>query len=162
MNILNWKLNDLNKLDSKTRKLLTMCRMHLLKAAVNRLYLPRSEGGRGLIQIQLTYKIVTVGLEAYLRESKDEMMKLVKVEHGKKKKLYSVTKEAPKFCQELEIDQTEYFETDSVTNKAKNVKNIVRKQGKEQIRIRWEQKPLHGRYLKKLKRPDIDETETHK
>ena len=109
MNILNWKINELKKLNSKTRKLLTMCRMHLPKADVNRLYLPKSEGGRGLIQIQLTYKIVTVGLEAYLRESKDEMMKLVKVKHEKKKKLYSVTKEAPKFCQELEIDQTEYL-----------------------------------------------------
>ena len=161
MNILNWKINDLKRLDTKTRKLLTMYRMHHPKADVDRLYLPRSEGGRGLMQIELTFKIVTVGLETYLRESKDEMMKLV-LEHEKKKKLYSVTKEATKFCRELEVDQPGHRETDSVTNKAKEVKNIVKKQGKEQIRIRWEQKPLHGQYLKRLKRPDVDETETHK
>ena len=96
MNILNWKINNLKKLDMKTRKLLTMYRMHHPKADVDRLYLPRSEGGRGLIKIELTFKIVTVGLETYLRENKDEMMKLV-LEHEKKKKLYSVTKEATKF-----------------------------------------------------------------
>ena len=63
MNILNWKINDLKRLDTKTRKLLTMYIMHHPKADVDRLYLPRSEGGRGLIQIELTYKIETVGLK---------------------------------------------------------------------------------------------------
>ena len=89
------------------------------------------------------------------------MMKL-DLEHEKKKKLYSVAKEATKFCRELEVDQPGHRETDSTTNKAKEVKNIVKKQGKEQIRIIWEQKPLHGQYLKRLKRPDVNETETHK
>ena len=88
------------------------------------------------MQIELTFKIVTVCLQTYLRESKDEMMKLV-LEHEKKKKLYYVTKEATRFCRELEVDQQGHRETDSVTNKAKEVKNIVKKQGKEQIRIRW-------------------------
>ena len=126
MNVINWQMNDIKKLDTKTRKLLTMYRMHHPKADVDRLYLPRSEGGRGLIQIELTYKITTAGLEAYLRENKDSMMKLV-LEHEKKKKLYSVTKEATKFLQELGIDQTQYKETDSVTKKAKEIKNLVKK-----------------------------------
>ena len=130
MNVINWQMNDIKKLDTKTRKLLTMYRMHHPKADVDRLYLPRSEGGRGLIQIELTYKITTAGLETYLRENKDSMMKLV-LEHEKKKKLYSVTKEATKFLQELGIDQTQYKETDSVTKKAKEIKNLVKKQGKE-------------------------------
>ena len=63
MNIFNWQINDIKKLDIKTRKFLTMYRMHHPKADVDRLYLPRSEVGRGLIQIELTYKIATVGLE---------------------------------------------------------------------------------------------------
>ena len=83
----------------------------------------------GLIQIELAFKIVTVGLEKYLRESKGEMMKLI-LEHGKKKKLYSVTKGATKFCQELGVDQPGHKETDSVTNKAKEVKNIVKNKEK--------------------------------
>ena len=161
MNIINWQINDIKKLVTKTRKFLTMYGIHHPKTDVDRLYLPRNEGGRGLIQIELTYKITTAGLETYLRESNDRMMKLV-LEHEKKKKLYSVTKEAAKFRQELGIDQTEHKETDSVTTKDKKVKELVKKHGKEQIQIRWEQKPLHGQYLKRVKRPDIDETETNK
>ena len=38
----------------------------------------------------------------------------------------------------------------------------MKKQGKEHIRIRWEQKPLHGQYLKRVKSPDVDEMEAHK
>ena len=106
MNIVNWQINDIKKLETKTRKFLTMYRMHHPKADVDRLYLPRNEGGRGLIQIKLTYKITTAGLETYLRENKDRIMKLV-LEYEKKKKLYSVTKEAARFRQELGTDQTE-------------------------------------------------------
>ena len=161
MNVINYQMTDIKKLDTKTRKLLTMYRMHHPKADVDQLYLPRSEGGRGLIKIELTYTITAAGLETYLRESKDSMMKLV-LEHEKKKKLYSVTKEATKFLQELGIDKTQHKETDSVTKKAKEIKNLVKKLGKEQVRIRWEQKPLHGQYLKRVKRPDVDEMETYK
>ena len=53
------------------------------------------------------------------------MMKLV-LEHEWKKKLYSVVKEAIKFRQELEIDQTQHKETDSITKKAKETKNLVK------------------------------------
>jgi len=87
-------------------------------------------------------------------------MKLV-LDH-EKKKLYSVTKEANNFRQELGINKAQYKETDSVTKKAKEIKNLVKKQGKEQTWIRWEQKPLHCQYLKRMKRPDFDQMETHK
>ena len=106
-----------------------MYRMHHPKADVDRLYLTRSEGGRGLIQAELTYKITAAGLETYLKESKDNMMKLV-LEQEREKKLYSVVKEATKFRQELEIDQTQHKETDSVTKKAKETKNLVKSKEK--------------------------------
>lgn len=65
--------------------------MHHSKADVNRLCLLREEGRRGLVQIELTYKVTTAGLETYLRVSKDRMMKLF-LENERKKKLYSVAK----------------------------------------------------------------------
>ena len=120
--------------------------MHHQKADIDRLYLPRSEGGRGLIQIELTYTVTTVGLETYLKESKDAMMKLI-LENEKKKRLYSVVNEAVKVFQELGIDRTELKETDSVIKKAKKANDQVKERGKQQMRIRWEQKPLHGQFL---------------
>ena len=46
--IINCSLTEIKKVDTKIRKLLTMHRMHYPKSDVNRLYLPRKEGGRGL------------------------------------------------------------------------------------------------------------------
>ena len=46
--IINWSLTEIKKVDIKIRKLLTMYLMHHPKSDVNRLYLPRKEGGRGL------------------------------------------------------------------------------------------------------------------
>ena len=53
--IINWTLQELAKLDTKTRKFLTMYKMyHPNKSDMDRLYLPRTEGGRGLIQLELS------------------------------------------------------------------------------------------------------------
>ena len=43
------------KLDTKVRKFLTMYKMHHPKSDVDRLYLPRMEGGRGLLQLELSH-----------------------------------------------------------------------------------------------------------
>jgi hypothetical protein len=47
--IIKWKLEQIYR---KTRKILTMYKMHHPKADVNRLYVKRKEGGRGLAQIE--------------------------------------------------------------------------------------------------------------
>ena len=36
--------------------------MHHPKADVDRLYIPRKAGGRGLVQLEITYKTTTIGL----------------------------------------------------------------------------------------------------
>ena len=62
-NIINWKMSEIKSLNTKTRKLLTIHRMHHPKADVNRIYLPRRIGGRGLTKLETAYKSLTVGLE---------------------------------------------------------------------------------------------------
>ena len=59
-NIINWTLQELAKLDTKTRKFLTMYKIHHPKSDVDRLHLPRTEGDRGLIQLKLSYKSTTL------------------------------------------------------------------------------------------------------
>ena len=75
-NIINWTVEDLKKLDRKTRKLLTMGKMHHPKADKDRLYLPRKSGGRGLIQIERTFKTTTIGLNAYINSTRDKVLAL--------------------------------------------------------------------------------------
>ena len=66
------------------------------KADVYRLYLPRAKGGRGLTQVELTYKTTTISLAAYLKSTNDPLLHLVQ-QHENEKKFYSIPKEAAKF-----------------------------------------------------------------
>ena len=85
-NIINWTLQELVKLESKTRKFLTTYKIHHPKSDVGRLYLPRTEGGRGLIQLELSYKSTTVGLDKCLQETQDTLLHFVK-DHDDRKSL---------------------------------------------------------------------------
>ena len=110
-NIINWNLNEIKRLDAKIRKQLTINRMHHPKADVDRLYIPRQKGERGLIQlelsyktsnIELSYKTSTIELDKYLKKTNDWMLKLVS-QHENSKKSHSITKESEtypgtKFC----------------------------------------------------------------
>ena len=53
--IINWRTEDIKKIDSKTRKILTMYKVHHQKADIDRLYVKR-KGGRGLVQVEAAYK----------------------------------------------------------------------------------------------------------
>ena len=44
--IIKWKIEEIRKIDRKTRKMLTIYKMHYSKADINRLYVKRKEGGR--------------------------------------------------------------------------------------------------------------------
>lgn len=77
-NIINWKMEELMKLDRKTRKFLTMAKMHHPKADVDRLYIPRKAGGRGLVQLEITYKTTTIGLNTYLNNKDDYLLKIAR------------------------------------------------------------------------------------
>ena len=69
--IINWILQHLGRINTKIRKLLTCYKMHYPKADKDQLYLPRCEGGRCLIQTELTYKTTAIGLHKYLQTTKD-------------------------------------------------------------------------------------------
>ena len=65
-------------MDVNLRKLITSHRMHQLRADVERLYVKRENGGRGLIQLELIYKTTTIGLKENLDTTTDWMRQLVK------------------------------------------------------------------------------------
>ena len=129
-NIINWKLSDIRRMDAKTRKILTTAKMHHPKSDVNRLYLPRSSGGRGLVQLELFLKTTTIELNAYLTRNDDPLLQIVKY-HEQRKKIYSVTKEAAKFCQELGIPEISKDETEGITAYAKRVKKMAKDHGQQ-------------------------------
>ena len=84
-NILYWTMPETKRLDVKVRKLLTINKMHHPEADVDRMYIRRSDGGKGLLQLELMYKTITIGLKKYLDSTQDWMQQLVN-RHDKTKK----------------------------------------------------------------------------
>ena len=153
--IINWQLNDIKRMDVKTRKLFTINRMHHPKADVDRLYLPRKQGGRGLSQLELSFKISSISLNEYLRINNDWMLKLV-LKHESSKKLYSIVKNSIKYSTELNTNNEQLNHNEEPTKRAKYLIKLGKTNGLDALKAKWESKPLHGRYPLRTKDADVD------
>ena len=76
--ILTWNVEELKELDRKTRKLLTMHKGLHPKSDVDRLYLSRKDGGRGLMSCEHVIRSEENNLGWYLKQSKEGLLQGVK------------------------------------------------------------------------------------
>lgn len=74
------------------------------KADIDRLYLPKKEDERGLIQRDLAYKAAIIGLQKYLSKTNNWMM-ILEREHESQKMLLSINKDVGKYRAELKITE---------------------------------------------------------
>ena len=75
--ILDWRKHELKAMDVKTRKILTMKGVFHRKSNVDRLYLKRNCGGRGLISVAECVRKEELGLNEYVRSSDEWMLQVV-------------------------------------------------------------------------------------
>ena len=69
--ILDWTIQEIRNIDIKIRKVLSMTGNFHINSDVDCLYIPRSEGERGLKAIQTTYECGIVSLKHHLTRIKD-------------------------------------------------------------------------------------------
>ena len=69
----SWRKSELQAIDWKTRKFFTIYRALYAKSDVDRLYIPRKEGGRGLISIEDCVELAIRGLEVYVHRSEERL-----------------------------------------------------------------------------------------
>ena len=74
----NWHQEELQKLDRKTRKLLTIHGQHHPKADVDRLYVPRKQGGRGLMQLEAAHAVEITELAEYVDRKEGPLIQVVR------------------------------------------------------------------------------------
>ena len=72
--ILDWRVQELKDIDIKTRKILTMNGIFHKKGNVDRLYLGRDKGGRGLISVEDCIRMEEQNLRNYLRKNIEVLM----------------------------------------------------------------------------------------
>ena len=90
--IINWKVDELKIMDRTTRKTLTMYGVLYPKSVIDRLYLKRKHGGRGLISFETCVRSEENNMGLYVRESNEMLLTglkkvgIVKTEIHMKKK----------------------------------------------------------------------------
>ena len=79
--IIDWPQREIDELDVKTRKILTMHKLIYRNQCMDRIYLPRREGGMGLIEINDVYRNTIINLDHYLQTTKDDHLQKVRSHH---------------------------------------------------------------------------------
>ena len=80
-----------------------MYKIHHSKADTDRLYVKRKEGGRGLVQIEATYKAEIINIAEYLNTNykEDQFVHIVKSHESTQPNMNSIIKTAAKITEEL-------------------------------------------------------------
>ena len=76
--IVKWHQEELQTLERKKRKLLTIHRQHRPKADVDCLYVPRKQGGRGLMQLEAVHAVEISELVEYVDRKEDPLAQVVR------------------------------------------------------------------------------------
>jgi len=71
-------IKELQKLDRKTRKLLITHGQHHPKSDIDCLYVPRKQGGRGLMQLEEAYAAEITKLVEYVYSKEDPLIQIVR------------------------------------------------------------------------------------
>jgi len=114
--IINWHQEELQKLDRKTRKLLTIHGQHHPKADVDRLYVSREQGGRGLMQLEAAHAV--------------EIAKLVECGDRKEDPLIQVVRTHQHNTDSAMLQTATYLKTE-VQRETRNMKDSIAEETKE-------------------------------
>ena len=83
--------------------MLTMYKVHHPKADIDRLYVKKKEGGRGLVPVEAAYKAEIINIAEYLiaNYKEDQFVNIVKNHESTQPNMNSVLKLATKIIEEL-------------------------------------------------------------
>ncbi|KAL1448319.1 hypothetical protein WDU94_012418 [Cyamophila willieti] len=126
--IINWTKTDLQKVNRKVRTIMTQYRSHHPQSAVERLYLPRHMGGRGLID-----------LEAQHAKEVDRLHKYF-------------TKQNSPF--HIQLKSEDKYTPLKLSNSTHTIMPYI---NKETLKNNWKSGPLKGKYAKNLEDENVDQ-----
>lgn len=150
----------MSKLDVKVRGTLKQGENHHVNASVDCLYLPRSEGGRGLVSVELAWESECVVTAIYLLQSQDPQVKgAVRLRRQLMHMGLESRFDKPRYVSnkyDLEVD----FETpwDRSGPSAAQVLAQLKSAQLERIRLRLREKTIHGVYAVQI----TDQKATHR
>lgn len=130
--VIGWSRTEIDELSTKIRTTLTKFGVHHPHASVNRLYIPRKEGGRGMQHLSIAYDRVVSSLREYFLNNNNSPFKKT-------------------ICEADENITPLHLSSATAPLLGVTV---------EKLREEWYSKPLHGRYPKNLKSKSVNEKES--
>ena len=154
--VVNWPQVEINKLDVKTRKMLTLHKITYRNQCLDRIYLPRREGGLGLTEIDQAHKASIISISQYLESSEEEIIKIV-TEHHKEalSQQTSIIKMASNFGGDI-ITEREGHEQTPATALARKTRAKYTKREETLRAERWLQHQRAGKFKEELEKEYID------
>lgn len=157
--VVEWTVNELREADRKTRKLLTMNNAFNLNGDVDRLYVARSKGGKGLLQIEQMVREEERSLEEYVktRQKKDRLLQMVAKEHlfntneSKAEYKQRVTEQRIQDWKAKRLHGQFHRQTADVVDEEESVRWITAgymKKGTESLLMAAQEQSLRTRYIK--------------
>ncbi|XP_045466652.1 uncharacterized protein LOC123675347 [Harmonia axyridis] len=129
--ILTWSTTELKEMDRAIRSLLTQSGVHHPHSSVIRLYLPRHQGGRGLLSLEDVHKENIKSLRKYFLQRNSPFLRAIG--------------EADQHLSALRLSEPDVQCSD---------------RSMEQLIEEWNAKALHGRYPGCLKKEEVNRVES--
>ena len=166
--IIDWPQKDIDNLDVKTRKVLTMHNVIYRHQCMDRVYLPRREGGLGLIEINDALRSTIINLSEYLVTTTDDLLLLVKrhhqnnlSEHKSVIKLADIFKKENNIgTSEAEVDNTQERNVQPEANANDQIrlpKNVYMETERVKKRERWKENKRAGMLYQEVQKSYIDQ-----
>ena len=146
--ILQWTKKEICDIDVATRKILSYTGNLHERADINRLYVPRKQGGRGLTSFEDIYISRHIILAEHLNEQKS-----INSFHGKivGHEQDKIIRLGEMFKQELVLSTTKKASRETITQKLKQIHLEA-----------WKNKPMHGNIFRKVEADqEIDTQASH-
>ncbi|KAL1446402.1 hypothetical protein WDU94_005646 [Cyamophila willieti] len=159
--IIEWTKEEIRQMDRKTRKLLTMNKSLHPKADVDRIYLPRKEGGRGLRMIEQAHDIAILGLAEYIKgKENDYLIEVLRDSQVNTNK--NIIKKAENIERQFVIPNTIETNVMELKKRIKIYKDKIKEQQREELKRKWKAKRLHGQFINQIleKRDTVDRIRT--
>ena len=129
--------------------------MHHQKTDIDRLYVKRKDGGRGLVQVEAACKAEIINIAEYLNTKfkEDQFVNIVKVHESTQPNMNSILKSAAKIVEELsQLDGENDAKQDEMQHTKGRLGEVLKK--------KWNNKVMHGQYVRNMDRQPISEEDT--
>ena len=153
--VLNWTEEEIKNIDIHVRKSLNLFRMFPIKSDIDRLYVPRPMGGRGLASIWDCYMCTMVRIGHYLTGSTDQQT--FKCAEFDQKSLFSVTKKAKKFTDSINFQTPTNLHEKPLLKQAKLISHKFKEAVQRDRFEKFTQKPQHGVFFRQLDDNALDQ-----